>query len=115
MNWIRKIIVFSGLMLLFTFAFNADKSTAEQTKQEKTNSSITTKSIHSLVFLEPTLTSTFITTHKTVDTAITKWVTTFLIVVPYFKKYNSYNVFSNQDINRCIKVSILLFPFHYFW
>jgi arginine exporter protein ArgO len=115
MNWIRKIIVFSGLMLLFIFAFTADKSTIRQTEQEKTSSTITEKSIHSSVFIEPTVSSTFVIHHKTTDTAIIKWVSTFLITIPDFKKYNFHNTFLYQDINRCTVVSILLFPFHYFW
>jgi hypothetical protein len=115
MNWIRKIIIFSGLMLLFIFAITADKSTVGQTEQEKTSSTITSKSIHSSVFIEPTLSSIFVIHHKTTDTAIIKWVSTFLITIPDFKKYNFHNTFLYQDINRCITVSILLFPFHYFW
>jgi hypothetical protein len=115
MNWIRKIIVFSGFMLLFIFAFTADKSTIEQTGQEKTSSTITEKSIHSSVFIEPKVSSTFLIHHKTTDTAIIKWASTFLITIPDFKKYNFHNTFLYQDINRCATVSILLFPFHYFW
>lgn len=116
MNWIRKIIVLNGLMLLFVFAFTADKSTIRHAEQEKTSSTtITTKSIHSSAFIEPTHSSTFIINHKSTDTPIAKWMTTFLITIPDFKKHNFHNTFFNQDINRCITVSILLFPFHYFW
>jgi hypothetical protein len=115
MNWIRKIIIFIGLMLLFIFAFNADRSTIEQIEQEKTSSTITEKSIHSSVFIEPTVSSTFAIHHNTTDTAIIKWVSAFLITIPDFKKYNFHNTFLYQDINRCTTVSILLFPFHYFW
>jgi arginine exporter protein ArgO len=116
MNWIKKIIVFSGLMLLFIFAFTADKNTIRQTEQEKTSSStITTKSIHSSVFIEPTHCATFIINHKTIDTPIIKWISTFLVTIPDFKKHNFHNTFFNQNINRCLSVSILLFPFHYFW
>jgi hypothetical protein len=116
MNLIRKIIIFSGLILLFMFAFTADKSTVGQTEQEKSSSStITEKSIHSSVFIEPTVSSTFVIHHKTTDTAIIKWFSTFLITIPDFKKYNFHNTFLYQDINRCTTVSILLFPFHYFW
>jgi hypothetical protein len=116
MNRIRKIIVFSGLMLLFIFAFTAERSTIEQTEQEKTSSStITEKSIHSSVFIEPTVSSTFAIHYKTTDVSIIKWVSTFLITIPDFKKYNFHNTFLYQDINRCTTVSILLFPFHYFW
>lgn len=115
MNWIRKIIIFSGLVLLFTFAITADKSSNKQTKTEENNSTITTKNIHSSAFIEPTHSSTLIINHKSTDTPIAKWMTTFLITIPVFKKYNFHNTYLNQDINRCITVSILLFPFHYFW
>jgi hypothetical protein len=98
------------------FAFTADKSTIGQTEQEKSSSStITEKSFHSSVFIEPTVSSTFVIHHKSTDTPIAKWMTTFLITIPVFKKYNFHNTYLNQDINRCITVSILLFPFHYFW
>ena len=32
-----------------------------------------------------------------------------------FRENNPKIVLSDQDIDRCTKVSILLFPFHYFW
>ncbi|WP_268847282.1 hypothetical protein [Flavobacterium aestivum] len=115
MNWIRKIIIFSGLLFLFTFAITANKSNSEQTKPEENNSTITAKGIHSSAFIVPRHGSTLIINHKSVDSPIIKWVTPFLITIPGFKKYNFHNTYLNQDINRCIKVSILLFPFHYFW
>lgn len=98
-NRIRKIIVLTGLILLTLFAVNADKNNIKQTKNEKTNSTITLKNTHSSVFIEPTFSATFLINHKTTDTGIIKWVTTFLI----------------KAFDRCTKVSILLYPFHHFW
>jgi hypothetical protein len=114
MNWIRKTIVFTVLMLLFIFAFTANKSTVGH-EQQKTSSTITEKSIHCSAFIEPTASPTIAIHHKTTDVSIIKWVSTFLISTYDFKKFNFQNTFLYQDINRCISVSILLFPFHYFW
>ena len=46
----------------------------------------------------------------------TKWFVSY--IEPHFIDYSpltNKSIFVRQDINRCHKVSLLLFPFHIFW
>lgn len=48
--------------------------------------------------------------------AYVKWFETFYnISFSDFSVFKTTAVFAKQDINRCLNVSILLFPFHIYW
>jgi hypothetical protein len=115
MNWIQRTVVFIGLSIAFVFAFNADPISIEKNPLEKSSSSFSNENIHSSVFIQPQSSASFTLNCKTGDYTITKWFENFLIATPDFKVLDCFNTFLNQDINRCEKVSLLLFPFHYFW
>jgi hypothetical protein len=115
MNWIRKIVCFIGLSIIFVFAFNAEQTTIAKNPIEKSSSSFTDESIHSSVFIQPQSSTTFTLSSKTSDYTIVKWFENFLIITLDFKVLDCFNTFQNQDINRFEKVLLLLYPFHYFW
>ena len=115
MNWIRKTIIFIGLSIVFLFAFTANETVVEKIQLEKTNSSFSVDGIHSSVFIQPQAGSTFASPQKTPDFSVSKYFENLLVVLPEVKIVNSITLFANQDINRCEMVSLLLFPFHYFW
>jgi hypothetical protein len=115
MNWIRKTIIFIGLLIAVLFAFNANEVPAQTIKIEKSNSSFSANSIQSLDFIQPQVSNTFTSYHKTPDYTIAKYLENFLIAIPDFKISTFFIRFAKQDINRCEMVSLLLFPFHFFW
>lgn len=115
MNLIRKIAVFIGLMIVFLFALNVNEIRINTIQTEKSNSAFSNDSNHSSFFIQPQANISFIFNGKTANSIIAKWFENFLIKIPDFKILNLSNTFVNQDINRCEMVSILLFPFHYFW
>ena len=115
MNWIRKTIVFIGLSIAFLFAFNANESVVDKIQMEKTDSSFSVDSIHSSVFIQPQANISFASTQKTHDFSVAKYFENYLVVIPDLKIVTFFAPFANQDINRCEMVSLLLFPFHFFW
>lgn len=115
MDWIRKTIVFIGLSIVFLFAVNANEAVVKKIQPAKTDSSFAVDGIHSLVFIQPQAGVTFASPQKTPDFSVSKYFENLLVVLPEVETVGHYSLFANQDINRCEMVSLLLFPFHFFW
>jgi hypothetical protein len=115
MNWIRKTLIFIGLSIVFLFVYSANESAVAKIQVEKQNSSFSVDAIHSSVFIQPQASSAFPSSHKTIDFSVSKYFENFLAVIPDLKIGKYFTLFANQDINRCEMVSLLLFPFHFFW
>ena len=115
MNWIQKTAIFIGLSIAFLFAIAANKTVVNTIQVEKSNSSISLDSIHSSVFIQPQASVTIVSPQKTPNFSILKYFENYLVVVPILKNTTSFSLFENQDINLHKKVSLLLYPFHYFW
>ncbi len=115
MNWIKKTILLIGLIVAFAFAFNANETVVEKIQIEKQDSSFSVDSSHSSVFIEPQTSNLIASTQKTVGYSVAKYFENYLVAIPYLKISTHLTVYANQDINRCEMVSLLLFPFHYFW
>ena len=73
MNWIKKIIIFIGLALVFAFAFSANETTVEKIQIEKQDSSFSADSSHSSVFIEPRVSTTVASPQKTIDFSVIKY------------------------------------------
>lgn len=115
MNWIRKTILIIGLSLVLLFAFKANESPGCNVETEKKTSSFSPDSIHNSVFIQPQISNLFILLQKTSNYYIVKYLESFYVAIPYCKIKTLFNSFSNQDINRCEMVSLLLFPYHSYW
>lgn len=115
MTWIRKVIIFVGLLMLFLSAYNADKVIIDVIQPQKTESNFTPDSIKSSAFIQPQASFHVIADLKTNYPSLSKWFDTFLIVIPDYNIKKSIFNFADQIINQRKKISILLYPFHYFW
>lgn len=115
MNWIRKTVIFIGLSMVFLFACNANGLTDGKTQTEKNQPSYSIEHAYSSVFIQPEAANSIASHHKNTDFSISKHFENFLVAVPGLKIAINLNIFANQDIDRCEMVSLLLFPFHYFW
>jgi hypothetical protein len=117
MTWIRKAIIFVGLLMLFLSAYNADKVVIDVIQPQKTDSNITPDSIKTSAFIQPQANFHVVADLKTnyPSPSLSKWFDTFLIVIPDYKIQRSTFNFADQIINQRKKISILLYPFHYFW
>ncbi|MCV9931853.1 hypothetical protein OIU80_06110 [Flavobacterium sp. LS1R47] len=117
MTWIRKTIIFVGLLMLFLSAYNADKVVIDIIQPQKTDSNITPDSIKTSAFIQPQASFHVVADLKTnyPSPSLSKWFDTFLIVIPDYKIQRITFNFADQIINQRKKISILLYPFHYFW
>ena len=115
MNWIQKTIIFIGLSIAFAFAFSANEISVNKIQIEKQDSSFSIDRIHSSVFIQPQGSINFASPQKTIDFSVAKYFENYLTVITDLKIGRFFSHYANQDINRCEMVSLLLFPFHYFW
>ena len=115
MNWIQKTLIFIGLSIVFSFAINANETVVNKIQLEKTDSSLSVDGIHSSVFIQPQASNPLVSPQKTPVFTVAKYFENYLVVIPDLKVVTPFALFANQDVNRCEMVSLLLFPFHYFW
>jgi hypothetical protein len=115
MNWIRKIFVCIGLILVFSFAFSANEVAVPNVPVEKNKTSLSVEKIHSSAFIEPQASNPLTFSQKNPDLSFSKYLENYLENIPDLKIGITFTFFANQDINRCEMVSLLLFPFHIFW
>lgn len=115
MSWIKRVTIFIGFIIVFAFAYSANEVPVHKIQIEKQNPSFSTNSTHSSVFIEPQLNHTFVSTQKTLDFSVVKYFKNYLVTIPDLKINTQRDIYINQDINRCEMVSLLLFPFHFFW
>jgi hypothetical protein len=110
-----KFIVLTGLFIQFNFAYSANQYIVPSF-QKGNNTSLTKESLNSSHFIQPSIDRG--TLDQNQNSRIPVYINDCNTLSPLFsglKENNLKIVLSDQDIDRCIKVSILLFPFHYFW
>ena len=109
-----KFIVFTGLLIQFNFAYSANND-AIISFQKENNTEFGKETLSTSHFLQPTV------ERSTPDLKHNNRIPVGIIentLLPLFSNLKDNNLkiaLSEQDIDRCSKVSILLFPFHYFW
>lgn len=115
MKWIKNIALLSVLMTVFLVFGKEDKKTF-------TIDYATKKSIERIDFLKasafvnPEITQNTVASSRADLPIYAKWFESFYnISFSDFSFFKATAIFARQDINRCLNVSILLFPFHIFW
>lgn len=115
MNLLKKLLFIAGLSLAFLLAF---EGLGTCVSNENTSSDIPLfsddKSTNS-AFIQPEIVTHFVVTAKADYQSFVKLFDSYLDVVTPFELCKKFVRSNLQDINRCIKVSLLLFPFHFFW
>lgn len=110
-----KLIVFTGLLIQFSFAYSANPDTTISFKKDN-NTSFNKENLSISHFVQPSIErSNLDLKHNNRIPVHSSDFNTALPIFSSFKKNNLKIVISDQDIHRCTKVLILLFPFHYFW
>jgi hypothetical protein len=110
-----KFIAFIGLLIQFSFAYSANHDVSFSQKKDN-NSAFSKESLNVCHFVQPNIErSNPDLKHSNRIPVNIDNTNTALQLFSSFKESNLKIVLSEQDIDRCKKVSILLFPFHYFW
>lgn len=115
MNWIRKTIIFISLLMLAFFAIQAEQVAIQKIEIEKSETNFSNDYVDTSDFIQPQSTYQFAATIKTSQPNLVKWFDTLLILIPSHQVVKSVSNFSNQYFLQSKKVSLLLYPFHYFW
>lgn len=110
-----KFIVFTCLLTQFGYANNTNKNTISSF-QKKIETTFSKESVSSSHFVRPTINRGIsdLKQHNRIPAGLSYFATE-LQPLSILRDNNLKIVVSDQDIDRCNKVSILLFPFHYFW
>jgi hypothetical protein len=110
-----KFIVFTGLLIQFSFAYSANHDVTISFRKDN-SSAFSKESLSVSHFVQPSVerSNPDLKHNNRIPVNIDDSNAT-LPLFSSFKESNIKIVLSDQDINRCTKVSILLFPFHYFW
>ncbi|MDG1872036.1 MAG: hypothetical protein P8I78_08765 [Flavobacterium sp.] len=115
MNWVKKTVFFIGLIFLFFVAFSATEYSSLIKVEKQSSTKFSLESIQNPAFIQPQPHYTANVQLEKDSNPIIKWQAAFLTASTAVKKLSCSKAYINQDINRCEKVSILLFPFHFFW
>lgn len=115
MNWIRKTISFIVLLVIFLVAFSATGNAMHIKIEKQSSPKFSLEHIQNTAFIQPQSVYTVALQLEKESNPVIKWQSTFLTLNIKVAKLSCFNSYLNQDINRCEKVSILLFPFHFFW
>ena len=115
MNWIRKTVIFVSLLFAVLFAFQADQNAVQKSEPQKSEHTFSVDSNDALAFIQPSASYHIVATAKTSSPAVLKWFEAILIEIPDYQSISFANNFANQCFNQSKKLSILLYPFHFFW
>lgn len=115
MNWIRKTIIFVSLVIMASFAFEANGIPVQNIENQKSDTNFSLDYLDSSDFIQPQSGYQFAANLKTSHPNLVKWFDYLLIVIPGQQVVKSVSNFANQFSNHSKKISLLLYPFHYFW
>lgn len=115
MNCIRKTVIFVSLLIIAFFALQANEISIEKTEKTKTDTNFSVDFTDSLSFIQPQGNYQFVGNIKTSYPNIAKWFESVFLIIPVNKAVFSASNFSNQHSGHSTKLSLLLYPFHYFW
>lgn len=115
MNWIRKIVIFVSLLILAFFASQESNASMQKIENQKTDTNFSKDYTDSLAFIQPQASYQFAANIKTNHPGIIKWFDSLLVVIPQHQVAKSASNFANQFSTQSKKVSLMLYPFHFFW
>jgi len=112
---LKKIFVFSAILAALYFISYEKQPQFFAAQNEKQDSFFGDEGLHSIPFIQPQADHNIVSNSKGGNTVFIKWFQEYLNLIPDFTLLKSASRFVSQDTNRCEKVSLLLFPFHFFW
>lgn len=115
MNWIRKTIIFVSLLIITSFAFQANEVVVPKIDDQKTAPAFSVETVDTSEFIQPQASYQFAANVKTSHPILIKWFDSLFITIPGHQVVKSISNFANQYLNQSKKISLLLYPSHYFW
>lgn len=115
MNWIRKTIIFVSLLIITLFAFQASEAGVPKIENKKMNPAFCVQNVDTSEFIQPQASYHFAANIKTSQPVLIKWFDSLLMTISCHQVVKSTTNFANQFSNQSKKISLLLYPFHYFW
>ncbi|PWB24495.1 hypothetical protein [Flavobacterium sp. HTF] len=115
MNRIRKTVIFISFLVIAFFAAQANSTSIEKTENTKTDTNLSVEIPDSLSFIQPQASYHFVGNIKTNYPALAKWFDSILMIIPAHEAVKSVSNFNNQHLGQSTRLSLLLYPFHYFW
>jgi len=96
------------------FAFAGNTSSVIKISEES-HSFFTENTIHPDAFLQPESSHHLVGNSKSEHHFVVKYFVTIPESLSEIQLSNTFFPFHFQDINRCEKVSLFIFPHHFFW
>lgn len=116
MKWIKNLAFFVILTFAFLFSTTERKAADKLVQKSAKNSIEKIDYLRANVFVKPQISSNIFNGGRDSFPLLTKWFESFFdLKQAFFTTLSNTNLFVQQDINRCLNVSILLFPYHLFW
>ena len=109
-----KFIVFTGLLIQFSFAYSANHDATISFRKDN-NTAFSKESLSVSHFVQPSIERSNPDLKHNNRIPVNIGDSNTAPLFSNFRENNPKIVLSDQDVDRCKKVSILLFPFHYFW
>lgn len=115
MSFLKKIgFLFAIAAALFFISYEKPIAAIE-ISSEKNVPSYSDEGFHALAFLQPQAEHHIVSENKTGNGFYAKWLASSFSFTAGFTKLKPIQKFLFQDENRCESVSLLIFPFHFFW
>ena len=115
MNQIRKTIIFISLLAIAFFAIQAEQVPVQKIETEKSDTNFSKDHVDTSDFIQPQTSYQFTANIKPSQSGLIKWFDSLLVLIPQHQAVKSVSNFTNQYSLQSKKVSLLLYPFHYFW
>jgi len=115
MTFFKKILVFSAIVAVLFFISYEKQVAVIDMSSEKPQSFYSDEGLHSLAFIQPQAEHHVVSENKTGSVFYAKWFSNHISFKAVFKVLNPLQKCFLQDTNRCKSVSLLIFPFHFFW
>jgi hypothetical protein len=115
MGWIHKTFIFISILFIGFFAIQAEQVTVEKIETKKSDTNFSKDHVDTSDFIQPQTSYHFAANIKLSQPGLIKWFDSLLVLIPVHQLVNSVSNFTNQYTLQSKKISLLLYPFHYFW
>jgi len=115
MKLFKKTLILLAVVAAMFFVTNGEQDLAASIATEKSKSSYSDEGLHAFSFIQPKADHHVVSESKTGNGSFVKTIHNPFVLAFGFVVFKPLQKFLFQDSNRCESVSLLIFPFHFFW